>query len=338
MSSIRILVAISDIASESLLAWPALTLLLKAYPHGQISLLTASRGLSLSELFTEQFQVINDDQFTTMKARLAALNQANFQAYICLSPKRMHRWLGLRLGIKKRFSTHFAYRLWWDGEAFGRRAQPLQLRLAYQHVAEQFLAQQQNNYSAPSIEAPFIEYPPSSVNESVMLVSLDAEQSESHLHIEQYAQLLLNLQQIAGQWRYLICVHEPALTQAQRLRDLLQRSAMTCEVATLHDDWHEMAQLVAQAKLVIAEPGTLLWLSGALDRPCVGFSALPLGTDVLRHPLSKAEHCLWFMPPAGRLTQQDVSLINMTDSAVRIHRWYAQLLTAERLGLEPQSP
>ncbi|MFM2486982.1 glycosyltransferase family 9 protein [Celerinatantimonas yamalensis] len=321
----RVLVAISDIASEGLLALPALVRLIHSLPNIQIELLAGHESLSFLELLPDKLPVIDEFAFSSPRLRYQALKQRDYQGYLCLSPRSRHRWLGWRLG-SKRFSPGLGTRRFWDGEAIGRLSQPWLLRQAYDQVVDDYL--QHIRCSSQAVQSPYLHVLPraqSSFRQKYCVIIHSGLEQPDHLSADQYQQLLSSLNLVADQCEFVLCAANNELPYCQYLAQLLSEQAIDCRVEELDADWPRLAQLVSQTDLLIAEQGPMLWLAGALNVPCVGFAPLPLGGDFLRHPLARDNRCLMFSPPAGRLTQEDISLINMTDSAVRIRQWFHQL-------------
>jgi hypothetical protein len=136
----RILVAISDDATNGLLALPALSCLVRSLAQSsyQVDLLTGPQGRLMAQLFCKSLNVIDESGFISTKGLYQQLKENGYASYICLSPERRHRWLGWRLGIAQRYSTGFGQRLLWDGEAIGRVAQPNTIRQGYEALVQRF--------------------------------------------------------------------------------------------------------------------------------------------------------------------------------------------------------
>lgn len=328
----RILVAISDDATDGLLALPALSCLVRSLAQAsyQVDLLTGSQGRVMTQIFCKSLQVIDESEFISIRGLHQQLKEIGYDAYICLSPKRRYRWLGWRLGIAQRYSTGFGQRLLWDGEAIGRVAQPNILRQGYDSLVQRFLSDQ--HIACVTVEPPYLAFtdlPERADTPLQIAVHPQVPQTNDHLLAEQYEQLLCSLDLIGKRCEFILCGSTESLSYCRYLCECLAKHDIKARISELDNDSYQVAQMVAQCDLVIAEKGLLLYFAGALDVPCVGFGALPLGVDVLRHPLANPQRCLMFSPPSGRLTQEDISLINMTDSAVRIRQWFSQLQALE---------
>lgn len=327
-STERILVAISDDANDGLLALPALSCLIRSVNQSsyQVELLTGAQGRLIAQIFSAALPVIDESEYISSRALYQKLKENGYAGYICLSPKRRHRWLGWRLGIAQRYSTGFGQRLLWDGEAIGRVAQPNILRQGYDNLVQRFLSDQQ--LSCATVHPPYLAFSDLSEHRDTptqIVVHPQVPQKHNHLLAEQYEQLLCSLDLIGKRCEFILCGATESLSYCRYLCERLAKRNIKARLCELDNDNYQLAKMVAQCDLVIGEKGLLLYFAGALDVPCVGFGALPLGVDVLRHPLANPQRCLMFSPPAGRLTQEDISLINMTDSAVRIRQWFSQL-------------
>lgn len=330
-SSLRILVAMSDVSSDGMLAWPALQMLIRSLPEGaQVDLLAGrSSGLlaagisGVAHVFDET-ALLKQQGARYLRKQLRA---QHYQVFLCLSPIWKHRWLGLFLGIKQRFIPQIGRRRFWDGEAIGRPVGPMRWRRAYEEVVHRCL----DAYQCTAIEphSPYWNSPIGTAHQlsgnALVIVYPGLLDSGQNLGVEQYQQLLSSLNLVSGDIEFVLCTRVREREYCQRLASRLQQEKVNCRIAEFSHDWDSISQLMVQADLVIGAQGPILWLAGAMNIPCVGFGVLYAGAESLRHPLADAQRCLMFSPPTGRLTQEDISLINATDSAVRIRHWFHRL-------------
>ncbi|MFM2481333.1 glycosyltransferase family 9 protein [Celerinatantimonas sp. YJH-8] len=328
-SSQRILVAISDISGDGMLAWPALQMLVRSYPGCHIDLL-AGRSSALLAAGLEGIEQIYDE--TLLRQQLGArrlrqqLRHQQYSDYLCLSPLRRHRWLGRLLGIHFRFLPTRGRRRFWDGEAIGRPIGPMCWRRVYEKVVLQCL--QKHKQAVVQPQSPYWRHAELSVrnmSDHALVVVYPGVETGPNIGIDQYQQLLSSLNLVSGAIEFVLCSRVHELSYCQALASGLAQEQVACRIAEFSHDWDSVSKLMLQADLVIGAQGPILWLAGAMDIPCVGFGALSLGSEMLRHPLANLDRCLMFTPPLGRLTQEDISLINATDSAVRIRHWFHQL-------------
>ncbi|CAG8999708.1 MAG: hypothetical protein CENE_01687 [Candidatus Celerinatantimonas neptuna] len=325
----RILVAVSNVPGESMLAWPALQCLIRSLPDAQIDLLAERSSAALALLVPGISSVIdetNERYHQGMRAFRKELKSSHYDAYLCLSPKMRHHWLGWRLGIRKRCVPVLNFRRFWDGEAIGRPAEPILLRHSYETVVNEFLVSV--GVDPVLLNSPY--FGDSSVickhsSHPLIVVHPGAVNPSQNLDIDQYRQLLASLNLVSGENEYVLYAYANELAYCRHLSQQLELDGIHCRIDEFCQDWETAVKLFRDADLVIAEQGTILWMAGALDVPCVGFGPLPPGVESLRHPLANPNRSLMFAPPSGRLTQEDISLINVTDSAVRIRRWFHQL-------------
>lgn len=325
----RILVAISNLPGESMLAWPALQCLVRSLPDAQVDLLAERSSAALALLVPGISSVIdetNERYHQGMRAFRKELKLSHYDIYLCLSPRIKHHWLGWQLGIRQRYVPVLNLRRFWDGEAIGRPAEPILQRYTYEAVVNEFLASVK--VEPIPLNSPYLG--DSSVIRKqafnpLIVVHPGAMNPSQNLDVDQYRQLLTSLSLVSGENEYVLYANSHELAYCRHLSQQLELDGIHCRIEEFCQDWETTVKLFRDADLVIAEQGSILWLAGALNVPCVGFGPLPLGVETLRHPLATQSRSLMFAPPSGRLTQEDISLINVTDSAVRIRRWFHQL-------------
>lgn len=340
MKPLRILVVRNDKLGDFMLAWPALALLKRSVPSSHISVLVPPYTQGLAALCPWVDEVLCDPK------DLAQVNRNNFDAVLTLFSTGRMGWQVFkgRIPLRMAPATKWA-QVFYNHRVVQRRSRSQKPEFEYNVDLARALLQQLGLLPAHS-EAP---YWPVSVEQKAGQRQLLAQQlgldascpwyfvhsgsggSANNLSIDQYAQLVLAIQQqlqLAGmplpQWVFTCGPGEEA--KAEQFYKLVGLPQAVVYRST--QGLAAFALSLCAADLLVAGSTGPLHVAGALDVPTVGFFPAKRSATSLRwQPCNAPGRTLGFSPSvgAGDAASQDeatnVGSIDVQACATTIVQW-----------------
>lgn len=342
----KLLVVRNDKIGDFMLAWPSFALLKASLPNCEISALVPSYTAPLAELCPWIDKVIidcgADGDAGAQAALLNEVKQQHFDGYLCLFSTMRNAWLGARAGIKLRCApaTKLAQFLY-NHRVKQRRSQSRKPEFEYNlELTRAFLTKLQVNPIEPT--APYLQFSAEQIakrkqaefaeldDKSLAMVHIGSGGSANNLSIEQYFSLIDCLAKLKPELHFVITAGPGELIAAQELVNQLDTAEVSSQLYYSEEGLKTFCEVLACADVFIAGSTGPLHIAGALDVPTVGFFPSRRSATPLRwQPLNSQGRHISFSPPAGELTQEDMSLINVSDSAVKINLWWQKLQTIE---------
>ncbi|WP_432455394.1 MULTISPECIES: glycosyltransferase family 9 protein [unclassified Agarivorans] len=344
----KLLVVRNDKIGDFMLAWPSFAMLKLSMPNCEITALVPNYTAPLAELCPWIDKVIIDCGSTANSAAQASLlkqvKQQKFDGYLCLFSNLRNAWLGFRAKISNRCApaTKLAQFLYTQ-RVVQRRSRSLKPEYQYNlDLTKAFL--EQHGYSAQQPSGPYLQFATEVLTQrkqqlfadkdSLVMVHIGSGGSANNLSLEQYVSLIDCLAKLNAELYFVITAGPGELVAAQELVSELEHLDVAYCLYFSEDGLAAFCEVLACADLFIAGSTGPLHIAGAIDVPTAGFfpnrtSATPLRW---RPPNSEGRH-LCFSPPEGELTQEDMSLINVSDSALKINRWWRKLQLSQGVRL-----
>ncbi|WP_411993343.1 glycosyltransferase family 9 protein [Agarivorans sp. DSG3-1] len=336
----KLLVVRNDKIGDFMLAWPSFALLKNSLPDCEVTALVPNYTAPLAELCPWIDKVIIDcgveADGQAQASLLQQVKQQQFDGYLCLFSTMRNAWLGARAGIKHRCApaTKLAQFLFTQ-RVKQRRSQSRKPEFEYNlDLAKAFLAKHQ--IDAKALDAPFLSFSPAQIearknseftgSQPMVMVHIGSGGSANNLSVEQYFSLIDCLAKLNLELHFVITAGPGELVAAQDLVNQLAKAEVSHQLYFSEEGLTTFCEVLACADMFIAGSTGPLHIAGALDVPTVGFFPSRRSATPLRwQPLNSAGQHISFSPPAGELTQEDMSLINVSDSAVKINLWWQKL-------------
>ncbi|GGB03730.1 glycosyltransferase family 9 protein [Agarivorans gilvus] len=338
----KLLVVRNDKIGDFMLAWPSFALLKQSLADCEITALVPSYTAPLAELCPWIDKVIVDcgskaDAHAQAKL-LAQVKQQQFDAYLCLFSNMRNAWLGFRAGIKQRCApaTKLA-QLLFNQRVKQRRSQSRKPESEYNlDLTRAFLAQ--HGVARVEPKPPYFQFADAVLSTRkveefgqfaehlLVMVHIGSGGSANNLSSEQYFSLIDCLAKLNPALHFVITAGPGEQLAAQELVNLLDKEEIPNQLYFSEKGLKTFCEVLACADLFIAGSTGPLHIAGALDVPTVGFFPSRRSATPLRwRPLNSEGRHIAFSPPAGELTQEDMSLINVSDCAVKVNNWWKKL-------------
>ena len=342
----RILVVRNDKIGDFMLAWPSFAML-KASCDCHVTALVPPYTAALAELCPWIDQVILDPGAKASRAEQVALlrrlRQGQFDAAIALFSRWRTAWLLWRAGIPYRLApaTKLAQFLY-NHRLVQRRSRSEKPESQYNlDLIRHFL--QQRNQAQVEPKPPYLAFD----NELLVAVRGDTAGqlginpakpwlmvhcgtggSANNLRLEQYATLILGLQQHYPDYPCVLTAGPGEGEMAAALETLVQQGGGHASIYHSREGLPRFCQVIANAALFIAGSTGPLHIAAALDVPTVGFFPARRSATPLRwRPLnSEGRHLAIAAPTVG--DGQNMHLIPMTETLPRVYAWFAALQPA----------
>ncbi|UPW18560.1 glycosyltransferase family 9 protein [Agarivorans sp. TSD2052] len=341
----KLLVVRNDKIGDFMLAWPSFALLKQSLVDTEITALVPSYTAPLAQLCPWIDKVIVDcgaeGDSAAQSQLLTQVKQQQFDGYLCLFSNMRNAWLGARAGIKQRCApaTKLAQFLFTQ-RVKQRRSQSRKPEFEYNmDLARAFLIHHKVSVSEPT--PPYFSVKPEQLagrkrsdfaeqqDQPLFMVHIGSGGSANNLSVEQYFSLIDCLAKLKPEACFVITAGPGELVAAQELTEQLAEAEIDHRLYFSEQGLAVFCQVIACADLFIAGSTGPLHIAGALDVPTVGFFPSRRSATPLRwQPLNSQGRHIAFSPPAGEMTQEDMSLINVSDSAVKINLWWQKLQPA----------
>ncbi|WP_026958171.1 glycosyltransferase family 9 protein [Aliagarivorans taiwanensis] len=337
----KVLVVRNDKIGDFMLAWPSFAMLKQSMPETEVTALVPSYTAPLAELCPWIDKVIIDCGSSASSERQAKLRreirQQKFDGYLCLFSTMRNAWLGFSAGIKRRCAPATkAAQLLFNQRLKQRRSQSLKPESEYNLDLTRFFLERQG-VEAATVAAPYLSFSAEQLaarrerefanqqTRPLVMVHIGSGGSANNLSFEQYQSLIECLSQLLPQRCFVITAGPGELVEAQEMVSALGKRDVCAQLYYSEQGLDVFCEVLACAELFVAGSTGPLHIAGALDVPTVGFFPSRRSATPLRwKPLNREGNHLAFTPPEGELTQEDMSLINVSDAAVKIQLWMSE--------------
>ncbi|KMK51085.1 hypothetical protein RO21_08115 [[Actinobacillus] muris] len=331
----KLLVIRNDKIGDFMLCFPAFAMLKQSMPNLEITALVPSYTAPLAELCPFIDKVIVDTADKNSRAEqqriLQAVRSAQFDATICFVSDWYNAKLTWRSSIAYRLAPATKlFQLLYNHRLTQRRSRSEKAESAYNlDLARRFL----RDHNQPVIEpdTPFLSFSPTTVAAQkaklVAQLGLDQDQkwlfvhvgtggSATNLSLHQYAKLI---QGILAQFdcQVILTAGPNESEKALALQQLIAHPSVA--VYDKNDGLTDFCHSLACADLFIAGSTGPLHICGALNIATIGFypsrrSALPRRW----RPINDADKHIAFMPPLGKKTEKNLTLIAISEALTEI--------------------
>lgn len=331
----KLLVIRNDKIGDFMLCFPAFTMLKQAMPNLEITALVPSYTAPLAELCPAIDKVIVDTHDKQSKSEqnriLQAVRSEQFDAIISFVSDWYNAKLAWRSGVRYRLAPATKlFQLLYNHRLTQRRSRSDKTEFEYNlDLARRFLRDQQIPVSEP--HAPFLYFPPAIIadqktklaeqlkldcNKKWLFVHSSTGGSATNLSLKQYAELI---QGILDQFdcQIILTAGPNESENAKSLQQLIDNPNVV--VYDKNDGLTDFCHSLACADLFIAGSTGPLHICGALNIATIGFypsrrSALPRRW----RPINDADKHLAFMPPIGKATEKNLTLISIPNALTEI--------------------
>ncbi|WP_368164615.1 glycosyltransferase family 9 protein [Aeromonas sp. R6-2] len=336
----RILVVRNDKIGDFMLAWPSFAMLKQSLPC-HVTALVPSYTAPLARLCPWIDEVLIDPGKGADKEKqqglLGAIREQAFDAAICLFSNSRNAMLVWKAGIPYRLApaTKLAQVLY-NQRLTQRRSRSEKPEYEYNlDLIRRFLADQGVTPVEPV--APFLRFPGevlARVREQVaarlrvdanrpwLLVHAGSGGSANNLSIEQYARIIIKLNQARPELQCILTAGPGEEKMAEQLAAELLAHGGNGWIYRSEGGLPLFCQVIANAALFMAGSTGPLHIAAALDVPTVGFFPMRRSATPLRwRPLNGEGRHLAFSPPEDSDHPEDMSQIEPRVVAAAITEW-----------------
>lgn len=320
----KILVIRHDKIGDFVLTWPALYLLKTAYPEAEIDVFIAPimKEFALRCPYIDNIIIDNgdDDAISTeihknnYDAAIVALSR--YRIYKILKPCNIPYMLVPKVGWYQYFYT---YRV---DHSFDR-AKPM--RRASCKLVDHFLTTHNVNipelpkklWNVDSEKDKWRKYYHQQGNEKLIFVHAGTGGSSGAVAENDLATLVQAINaKTKVDCRFILTFGKNEIVIAERIMSTLSNTEIKIELATPLDNLADFAESIVAADIFIAGSTGPIHIAGLHNVPTVGFYAGRRSAPHIRwQTLTEESKRLHFMPPIGRKTGRDMSLINFKQAA-----------------------
>lgn len=322
----KILVVRNDKIGDFMLAWPSFAMLKKSNPKMQVDALVPGYTKPLAELCPWIDNVIIDDAAKSQQKRLVnEIKAENYSDYICLFSTTRNAQLGRKAKIPYRLApaTKWAQFLYTD-RLKQRRSQSAKPEFEYNlDLIRYFLKKQ--NIEPVEVAPPFLDVDLQVKQDlrralleklsvpvkKLCFVHAGSGGSANNLSINQYAQLINQLNTRFGDIGVILTAGPGEEEQAAKLQQLLQENVASYLYQSTQG-LRSFCQTISCADLFIAGSTGPLHIAGAADVLTVGFFPAKRSATPLRwQPLNSEGRHIAFIPAHNDKTQENMQSIDI---------------------------
>ncbi|MCK3654316.1 hypothetical protein A4G19_00595 [Pasteurellaceae bacterium Macca] len=326
----KILVIRNDKIGDFMLAWPAFAMLKASMPEAKIVALVPPYTAPLAELCPYIDEILLDcvdkQDKNALKQRLQAVKFQQFFAVITFVSDWENAKLAWQSGIHYRLAPATKlFQFLYNHRLTQRRSRSEKAEFEYNlDLARQFLRDQHLEIVEPS--RPFLPLDGAirtqQKSKLCALLGVDPDKkwlfvhsstggSATNLSLMQYAQLI-NAIQAQFDCEVILTAGK---NESERARALAEKVVKNAVVYDENEGLIDFTYSLACADLFIAGSTGPLHISGALNVPTIGFYPSRLSAIPRRwQPLNDPDKHLAFMPPKGKATEKNLTLIDIDEA------------------------
>ncbi|OOH91051.1 hypothetical protein BMT54_03170 [Pasteurellaceae bacterium 15-036681] len=331
----KILVIRNDKIGDFMVSWPAFAMLKQSLPATQIVALVPKYTRALAELCPYIDSVILDSLDKNDKQQndqvLQAVRSEQFDAVISF----VSDWYNAKLTWQSKITYRLApatklFQFLYNHRLTQRRSRSEKAEYEYNlDLARQFLS----DHNVPIVEpkAPYLVIDSAlkqtqrqrlatqlglELSKKWVFVHSSTGGSANNLSINQYAELI-NVLLAKFDCQVVLTAGPNESENAQQLASLVNHANVV--VYDKNDGLVDFTYSLACADLFIAGSTGPLHICGALNTPTVGFYPSRLSAIPRRwKPINEADKHIAFMPPKGKATEKNLTLISIPDALKQI--------------------
>ena len=340
----RILVVRNDKIGDFMLAWPSFAMLKASVPESRIYALVPAYTAPLAAICPWIDEVIIDPGTQANKLAQQHLQQKLFDlkidAAICLFVTGRIGWMLWRAKIPYRLGSATKWaQIFFNHRLSQRRSRSKKPEYQYNlDLIRYFLRSQQLAVHEPV--APYLRFSEEAIAKERKQLAQDYKLNSTlkwgfihpgnggsarNLTLQQYADFVLTLQN-TYQIQWVLTAGPSEQNYAEHLKQLINLKGGN--IALLNHDMHltQFARILACADIFIAGSTGPLHIAGALDVSTVGFfSSRPSAVPLRWQTLNSTGRHLAFCPPPGKITRENMQLIDIQEAAQQTIRWMSSL-------------